>query len=64
MELIQKEFTYVSYKHKLVEKGVTNIEQEQYNINTEFTEQSVNSIEDELMRNDSSHSVILCPFNT
>lgn len=33
-------------------------------LNTEFTECSVQTHENSLLRNDSSRSVILCPFNT
>ena len=33
-------------------------------LNTEFTEHSINSNDNTLMKNNSSRSVILCPFNT
>ena len=33
-------------------------------LNTEFTECSLQTHENSLMKNDSSRSVILCPFNT
>jgi hypothetical protein len=33
-------------------------------LNTEFTEHSINTMENSLMKNDSTRSVILCPFNT
>jgi hypothetical protein len=33
-------------------------------LNTEFTEHSIDATENELLRNNSSRSVILCPFNT
>lgn len=33
-------------------------------LNTEFTECSIQTHENTLMKNDSSRSVILCPFNT
>jgi hypothetical protein len=33
-------------------------------LNTEFTECSLKTHENTLMKNDSSRSVILCPFNT
>ncbi len=33
-------------------------------LNTEFTECSIATHENSLMRNDSERSVILCPFNT
>ena len=33
-------------------------------MNTEFTEHSINNTNDSLMKNNSSRSVILCPFNT
>ena len=60
LELIRKEFTYVTQKGKL--KELQNRKAE--DLNTEFTEHSINTTEDILMKNDSSRSVILCPFNT
>lgn len=33
-------------------------------LNTEFTEHSINNTENDLLKNNSSRSVILCPFNT
>jgi len=33
-------------------------------LNTQFTEHSVTTNEDQLLKNNSTRSVILCPFNT
>jgi serine/threonine protein kinase len=60
LDLIKKEFTYVSQKAKLKELKT----REAGDLNTEFTEHSINSDENTLLRNNSSRSVILCPFNT
>lgn len=61
LDLIKKEFTYVSHKAKLKELlGKRKAE----DLNTEFTEHSINSSDNTLMKNNSSRSVILCPFNT
>jgi serine/threonine protein kinase len=61
LDLIKKEFTYVSQKAKLKElHGKRKAE----DLNTEFTEHSINSNENTLMKNNSSRSVILCPFNS
>ena len=61
LDLIKKEFTYVSHKAKLKELlGKRKAE----DLNTEFTEHSINSNDNTLMKNNSSRSVILCPFNT
>jgi hypothetical protein len=61
LDLIKKEFTYVSQKAKLKElKGKRQAE----DLNTEFTEHSINSNDNTLMKNNSTRSVILCPFNT
>ena len=61
LDLIKKEFTYVSQKAKLKElQG----KREADDLNTEFTEHSINSNDNTLMKNNSSRSVILCPFNT
>ena len=61
LDLIKKEFTYVSHKAKLKELlGKRKAEE----LNTEFTEHSINSSDNTLMKNNSSRSVILCPFNT
>ncbi len=60
LELIKKEFTYVSQKAKLKELK----ERKPEDLNTEFTEHSINSNDNTLMKNNSSRSVILCPFNT
>ncbi len=59
-DLIRKEFTYVSCKAKL--KNLPGAKET--NLNTEFTEHSVNTTENELLRNNSTRSVILCPFNS
>ena len=59
LDLIKKEFTYVTMKNKL--KQLKNRKAE--DLNTEFTEHSINT-ENSLIRNNSSRSVILCPFNT
>lgn len=76
LELIRKEFTYVVQKKKLKEfkdmKDKANKEGDDVSLasrkpndlNTEFTECSVQTHENTLMKNDSSRSVILCPFNT
>jgi len=64
LDLIRKEFTYVSCKAKLRELPNADVERDQFNLNTEFTEHSVTSTQDELLRNNSSRSVILCPFNS
>ncbi len=61
MDLIKKEFTYVSQKAKL--KELLGKRQPE-DLNTEFTEHSINSSDNTLMKNNSSRSVILCPFNT
>lgn len=58
--MIRKEFTYISHKAKLRELKNRQADE----LNTEFTEHSINSNEDELLRNDSSKSIILCPFNS
>ncbi len=60
LDLIKKEFTYVTQKAKLKELK----ERKADDLNTEFTEHSINSNENTLMKNNSSRSVILCPFNT
>lgn len=60
LDLIRKEFTYISHKAKL--KELKNRQADE--LNTEFTEHSINSNEDLLMKNDSSKSIILCPFNS
>lgn len=61
LDLIKKEFTYVSQKAKLKELlGKRKPE----DLNTEFTEHSINSNDNTLMKNNSSRSVILCPFNS
>ena len=60
LDLIKKEFTYVSQKAKLKELMSRKPE----DLNTEFTEHSINSSDNTLMKNNSSRSVILCPFNT
>lgn len=41
-----------------------NVEEDQYNINTQFTEFSIVTTQNSLMKNDSTRSVILCPFNS
>lgn len=60
LELIKKEFTYVTMKNKI--KELKNRKAD--DLNTEFTEHSINTMENSMMRNNSSRSVILCPFNT
>ncbi|CDW78202.1 protein kinase domain containing protein [Stylonychia lemnae] len=60
LDLIKKEFTYVCQKAKLKELK----QRKPDDLNTEFTEHSINSNENTLMKNNSSRSVILCPFNT
>jgi hypothetical protein len=60
LDLIKKEFTYVTQKAKLKELRDRKAE----DLNTEFTEHSINTTENSLMKNNSSRSVILCPFNT
>lgn len=60
LDLIKKEFTYVSHKNKLKELNNRKVD----DLNTEFTEYSINATENELLKNNSSRSVILCPFNT
>lgn len=60
LDLIKKEFTYVSQKAKLKELKSRQAD----DLNTEFTEHSINNTNDSLLRNNSSRSVILCPFNT
>ena len=76
LELIRKEFTYVVQKNKLREfkemKEKAQEEGDDFNqasrmpddLNTEFTECSIQTHENSLMKNDSTRSVILCPFNT
>ena len=61
LDLIKKEFTYISQKAKL--KELLGKRQPE-DLNTEFTEHSINSNDNTLMKNNSSRSVILCPFNT
>jgi len=60
IDLIRKEFTYMIQKKKLKENGA----KKSSDLNTEFTEHSINTDENQLLKNDSSRSVILCPFNT
>lgn len=69
IDLIRKEFTYVLQKRKLKEfqEGEASAEQASRrpdDLNTEFTEFSLQTHQNSLMKNDSSRSVILCPFNT
>ena len=63
MNLIRQEFTYMCQKNKL-KKFSKNVEEDQFNINTEFTEFSIVTTQNSLMKNDSTRSVILCPFNS
>lgn len=70
LELIRKEFTYVVQKKKLKEfkEGdndlINQASRRPDDLNTEFTECSIQTHENSLLKNDSSRSVILCPFNT
>lgn len=76
LELIRKEFTYVVQKNKLKEfremKEKAARDGDIFNqasrmpddLNTEFTECSIQTHENSLLKNDSTRSVILCPFNT
>ena len=76
LELIKKEFTYALQKKKLKDfkeqKSKLNSEESKSalaarkpeDLNTEFTEWSIQTHDNSLLKNDSSRSVILCPFNT
>ena len=78
LELIRKEFTYVVQKKKLRDfkeqrekqlgtinsQIVVQASRKPDDLNTEFTECSIQTHENSLLKNDSSRSVILCPFNT
>jgi hypothetical protein len=78
LELIRKEFTYVVQKKKLRDfkeqrdkalgtsqsQIVVQASRRPDDLNTEFTECSIQTHENSLLKNDSSRSVILCPFNT
>ena len=59
--LIRKEFTYILQKQKLREYE----NRSPYDLNTEFTEHSIGAASDTgLLKNSSTRSVILCPFNS
>lgn len=59
--LIKKEFTYILQKSKLREHE----NRSPYDLNTEFTEHSIGAASDTgLLKNSSTRSVILCPFNS
>ena len=59
--LIRKEFTYILQKMKLKDKE----DRSPYDLNTEFTEHSIGANSDTgLLKNSSTRSVILCPFNS
>lgn len=76
LELIRKEFTYVVQKKKLKELNqqkengmfsdnpIQQASRQADDLNTEFTECSIQTHENSLLKNDSTRSVILCPFNT
>ena len=59
-QLILKEFTYIIQKGKL-----NGQDKRPEDLNTEFTEQSINNTKDDiLLKNLSTKSVVLAPFNT
>ena len=73
LELIRKEFTYIVQKKKLKDFKQQKIESDfpcyqasrrPDDLNTEFTECSIMTHDNSLLKNDSTRSVILCPFNT
>jgi hypothetical protein len=58
--LIRKEFTYHLVKENKLKPG-----RNQTDLNTQFTEHSISSIPpNELLKNSSSRSIILAPFNS
>lgn len=60
-QLIRKEFTYLLQKSKLRELD----DREPHDLYTEFTEHSIGAQTDNgLLKNSSTRSVILCPFNS
>lgn len=59
--LICKEFTYILHKSKMREDENRG----PYDLNTEFTEHSIGAESGTgLLKNSSTRSVILCPFNS
>lgn len=59
---MRKEFTYILQKQRLLKE---NDDRDPYGLNTEFTEHSIGAnSENELLKNNSTRSVILCPFNS
>ena len=59
--LIRKEFTYILQKSKLRDHA----NRSPHDLNTEFTEHSIGAASDAgLLKNSSTRSVILCPFNS
>lgn len=73
LELIRKEFTYIVQRKKLKEFKEQRDDSEALcnqasrrpdDLNTEFTECSIQTHDNSLLKNDSERSVILCPFNT
>ena len=59
--LIRKEFTYILQKSKLRDHD----DRSPNDLNTEFTEHSIGANSDGgLLKNSSTRSVILCPFNS
>ena len=72
LDLIRKEFTYVVQRGKLKQLKEQREGDEMQmqasrrpdDLNTEFTECSIMTHENSLLKNDSTRSVILCPFNT
>ena len=60
-QLIMKEFTYILQKNKIKNQKDKRPE----DLNTEFTEHSISATKDgELLKNLSTKSVVLAPFNT
>lgn len=56
-----KEFTYILQKYKIKDKPDKNPE----DLNTQFTEHSISQTQDDqLLKNLSTKSVVLAPFNT
>lgn len=59
--MIKKDFTYVLQKNKIRER--TDVLPD--DLNTEFTEHSISaSHQDSLLKNNSTKSVVLAPFNS